>query len=205
MSTTSSVNLSDTFTETDWLECQRLAQYSVSKLRARFRLTTEEVEDLVSEGVIAAIAALRTWIPDKGSKSTWLLRRVNGEIMDQVKRLRYAGLTGDLKGVCIVNASGLMSEDSTDDDNDYQSGNPLVSWESILGTTEDTLDSNQEALAIAIAVERLPTEDRRLIEEFYGLSGVTATKSLKALGAARGVSWQAVQQRINRILSALSN
>lgn len=201
MSTANNVQLKNTFTETDWLECQRLAQFSVSKLRARFKLTPEEVEDLSSEGTMAAIAALRSWKSDKGAKSTWLLRRVNGEIIDQIKKLRYAGLTGELKGVSIFSASGLMAEE---DENETGNTGESLNWEELLGSTED-YESNEKALSIAMAVEQLPTADRRLIEEYYGLSGIGGTKSLRAIGAALGVSGEAVRLRINRILSNLSN
>lgn len=201
MSTANNVQLKNTFTETDWLECQRLAQFSVSKLRARFKLTPEEVDDLSSEGTVAAIAALRSWKPEKGAKSTWLLRRVNGEIIDQIKKLRYAGLTGELKGVSIFSASGLMAEE---DENETGNTGDSLNWEELLGSTED-YESNEKALSIAVAVEQLPTADRRLIEEYYGLSGIGGTKSLRAIGASLGVSGEAVRLRINRILSNLSN
>jgi len=202
MSTTNnSVRLQNTFTETDWLECQRLAQFSVGKLRARFKLSPEEVEDLTSEGTIAAVSALKSWKPDKGTKSTWLLRRVNGEIIDQIKKLRYAGLTGELKGVSVFSASGL-----TADDDESETGNTgeSLNFEVLLGTTED-FESDQQALSIALAVEQLPTADRRLIEEYYGLSGIGGTKSLRAIGASLGISGEAVRLRINRILADLSN
>jgi RNA polymerase sigma factor (sigma-70 family) len=196
-----SVHLQSTFTETDWLECQRLAQFSVSKLRARFKLSSEEVEDLTSEGTIAAVSALKSWKPDKGTKSTWLLRRVNGEIIDQIKKLRYAGLTGELKGVSVFSASGLTAQD---DENENGNTGESLNFETLLGSNDD-FETNQQALSIALAVEQLSTADRRLIEEYYGLSGIGATKSLRAIGASMGISGEAVRLRINRILTDLSN
>lgn len=190
-------------TELEWRECARLAQFAVTKLRAKLHLSPEEVEDLASEGTIAAVGALRTWQPEKGKKSTWLLRRVNGEILDTLKKLRYAGLTGVLKeGVSVVTASFLASDD--EDSEEGATSAPALEWETVLGTTED-FDSNAEALAIAIAVEQLPKGDRELIEGYYGLSGIGQTRSLRQLGREYGLSGEGVRLRINRILSDLSN
>lgn len=190
-------------TELEWRECARLAQFAVTKLRAKLHLSPEEVEDLASEGTIAAVGALRTWQPEKGKKSTWLLRRVNGEILDTLKKLRYAGLTGVLKeGVSVVTASFLANDDE-DSGEEGTTGAPALEWEAILGTTED-YDSNAEALAIAIAVEQLPKADRELVEGYYGLSGIGPTRSLRQLGQAHKLSGEAVRLRLNRILTDLA-
>lgn len=190
------------FTETEWRECARLSQFAVSKLRAKFHIRTEDAEDLVQEGTIAAIGALKTWDSAKGKKSTWLLRRVNGEILDGLKKLTYAGLTGEIKTPITIVAATDGAIEEEDSENGF-SGAPAVPWEAILGTTEDQ-DSNAEALAIALAVERLPKADRHLIESYYGVSGIGATKSLRQLGREYSLSGEAVRLRINRILSDLA-
>jgi RNA polymerase sigma factor (sigma-70 family) len=70
-----------------WEQALPLVKFTITRLIRSGRLDSSfSSDDLLQEGNLAAGAAVRSWHPDKGAFSTWVMRRVHGAIQDHIRR-----------------------------------------------------------------------------------------------------------------------
>jgi RNA polymerase sigma factor (sigma-70 family) len=135
-----------------WSQALPLVKHTVSKLIASGRLTSEQAtDDLLQEGNLAAGRAVRTWDPDKGAFSTWIVRAAHGAILDHIQRTS-SGMVGGRRSP--GHTTQLFEE----------------SLEGSLREPEEEILRAQNAQMIRRAVETLKIpEDRELLKLVYGL------------------------------------
>ncbi len=153
----------------------KLVNFAIGKVSKKWGLTPDEVEDMSQDAWVAALTADRTYKPDKGKWSTWLLRRIQGQLIDSIARLRNAGVavahdtrevvyTDDIATKEEPTEAEFVWDEGSDDhmnDEDQQQISP-----------ERSLD---ELVDISIALERLeqclPERSLKILRRYYGLDG----------------------------------
>lgn len=137
-----------------WEQALPLVKSTISRLIRQRRLTADQATgDLLQEGTLAAGRAVRTWQPDKGAFSTWVVNNAQGALMDHLRRVSN-GLVGgrDASGV-----AGLYDEERGEDHGTFE---PAVT----------RLERDQDAAVVRIAIEGLKSaQDQELVRRYYGI------------------------------------
>lgn len=172
----------------------RIVSTALRRHCRRFRCSPDDRLDLAQDAYIASLTAHSSFNPSAGaSHNTWVTRRVQGQLLDSTRKLRGRGMTHlppDLHHTApIVDAS---SDDST-----------APAWESEIAADQDdagdslALAESQDAVAL-LAREMRPNEFH-LLALHYGLAG-HEPHSLREIAEGMGVAYQAVHQRLQRLL-----
>ena len=170
----------------------RIVHMALSRHCRRHRCSPEDRADLSQDAYIAAYGAHSTYDPAAGaSHSTWVTRRVQGQLLDSARKMRSRGMTHlspDMHHVAPT-AEPAQSAGS----------------EPYAEVADDTLP-DQDALAradeVAAAIrhlkQRLKPEQFNLLAMHYGLDG--EAMSLREIAPKLGIAHQAVHQRLERVL-----
>lgn len=163
----------------------RIVNYAVGRMYRYWGLSEAEVDDLRQEGYIAAIEADKTYDPRRAAWSTWILRRVQGQLKTSIGRLRNCGMTGNTPAV-VYTAELDEPEASVDIPGIWDNDEPLAPEQlTFTGQAPDDaadIDSTMEALAGCLS-ER----SRQVLTRYYGLDGAR-TGSVADLGHSLGFS-----------------
>lgn len=159
----------------------------VGMLARRRRGDATDVQDLMQEGVLGLMEALRRFDPDRGTRFStyavfWVrhaLRR--GQLRDEQTVRIPEGARARGKGLSRV-------EDVP----------PLAS----APTLDAQLDDSRNLTELPSALEQLPRRERWIIRQRFGLEG-TPPRTLAQLGEELGVSRQRVRQLERRALARI--
>ena len=165
----------------------RLVVYIAKK----FENTKIGVEDLVSIGTIGLMKAINTFNPQKNIKlATYASRCIENEILMYLRK-----------------TAGARCEISLDEPlNVDWDGNELL-LSDILGTDGDEVDkeieAEEERKLIFSAVEKLPSRDKRIICERFGLYASGKEKTQKEVADLLGISQSYISRLEKRIIEDL--
>lgn len=160
----------------------------------RFRCTPSERDDLTQDGYLAASAAASTYDASKGaSYSTWIIRRVQGQLLDSTRKLRSHGFTHVPPGLRVhcTSLTGFPASQESDDET-------IDSFEvaDCLTPSPDVTAEYQQAITILNL--SLSADDLRLLSQYFGFDG--QAQSLRQIAAAVGVSHVEIHRRLERTL-----
>lgn len=156
----------------------------------KFENTGVNVEDLISIGTIGLIKAINTFKPDKNIKlATYASRCIENEILMYLRKNQ-----------------NMKSEISIDEPlNVDWDGNELL-LSDILGTDEDVTYHNIEREVdiklLSIAMEKLSSRERKIMEMRFGLSGFRE-KTQKEVADIMGISQSYISRLEKRIIKRL--
>lgn len=131
----------------------------VAHIAKKYKDTTEETyDDLISIGTIGLIKAIHTFDINRAKFSTYASRCIHNEIL--------MCLRSKQKDSVLVSLEQPIGCD--------KEGNELT-WENCLGTDSEAVyeevQHNQEVARLKAAVSKLPSKERRVIIQRYGLDG----------------------------------
>lgn len=132
----------------------------VAHIAKKYKDTTEEsYDDLISIGTIGLIKAINTFDVERAKFSTYASRCIHNEIL--------MCLRSKQKDSVLVSIEQPIGSD--------KEGNE-VTWENYLGTDPevvyDEVEAYQERERLRLAVEKLPSKERTVIIQRYGLNGL---------------------------------
>jgi RNA polymerase sigma factor (sigma-70 family) len=179
-----------------------MVDHYAAALGLAYGLQPSDIDDLRQEGQLAALEALAGWDEAKGTLSTYLIPRVSGAMMSWLAKEGKRGLTGVGK---------FTLESFVNIDGDYH-GREDANYESDMGprgpcehmATEEVIDylpsedTQEEALINQVLeiVDRMPTQHRALLAEYYGLNGHKPL-TLRELAAKRRVTLAVMRRRVD--------
>lgn len=131
----------------------------VAHIAKKYKDTTEEsYDDLISIGTIGLIKAINTFNVERAKFSTYASRCIHNEILMCLRSRQ--------KDSVLVSIEQPIGSD--------KEGNE-VTWENYLGTEPDVVYDQVEAFQdrerLQLAVAKLPTRERTVIIQRYGLNG----------------------------------
>lgn len=173
-------------------ELPRLIASAIRRHCRRYRCLPDDRADLAQDAYIAACAANSSYDPAAGaSHSTWITRRVQGQLLDSTRKMRSRGMTHLPLDSHFV---APIVDVAPDED-----GSPA--WE-----VADDGAGPEELLAIAevrgqigLLRKSMAPSEFALLALHYGLDG-NERHSLRELAEQNGIAHQAVHQRLERLL-----
>lgn len=176
----------------------RLVDYAVGRLSRRYRLQEADIQDLRQDGYIAGLDAFSRFKAGSGAFSSWILRRVHGELSDRLKRLRSGGLTGRGSGDFIGIDHAASLEDGEANDMPGGTGPDVIS---LLDTIPDERSISPEQGAamsemLMLAHEKLSAQDYAILLAYHGVGRPPQT--IRQLAATFGMSSTRVHFRLTR-------
>ena len=128
-------------------------------LAKKYDNTIYDLEDLVSIGTIGLIKGVKTYKLDKNIKlATYASRCIDNEILMFLRKNKKR-----------------MSEVSLEDSINFDSEGNELKLEDVYGTEEDMLEkliqNKDDKKLLEVEISKLPTRDKNIIEERYGLFG----------------------------------
>lgn len=182
-----------------WQELRRIVDYAVRRYTKRAFISPSEAEDMRQDGYIAACKAVQSFDPTKGKLSTWVMKRVNGELIDSLAKLRSSGITGADKPERISFDAALGTDDGEESDIPGASApESLALADILLDPSQDSASSGTSYKTANDVLECMDSTDRTLIREYYGLDGTPHT--YEQLGAQYGLAPKSVRYRLLRAL-----
>jgi RNA polymerase sigma factor (sigma-70 family) len=160
---------------------------AVRRHSRRCHCSPEERDDLFQDGCLAALRASSSYRQDGGaSYRTWISRRVQGELVDSLKRQRSHGFTHlppSVRVSQIVHPMHGTGEDSILDDHTECSSPEAVT---------------EQAQALARLNAELPERHLQLLADHFGFNG--PPMSTREIAIPLGISHVAVVGRIDRAI-----
>lgn len=159
-----------------WEQALPLVKFAVNRFAMRGVDRALCSDDMIQDGNIAAGKAVRSWNPDKGEFSTWILARVEGAIRNHLQRT-LSGMVG-----------GRDSEGRTGffEDERFADVEELVS----------SLEQEDEATRLGDALAQLTAGDQKILALRYGVGG---EKTLQVQEIAIHLGWS--QSSVKRVLA----
>lgn len=161
-----------------------IVNYAIGKMRRGWNLTETEVEDLQQDGYMAAIRANQSYDPRRAAWSTWIMKRVNGQLRTSIERLRNLGISG-ASGAAkaqIQDTQAPQELDRDDEDPGADSPDELIASDTATDESADT--SSQIDTLLGCIGER----SRRVLCLYYGLDGSSPSLSTMQLAERLGFS-----------------
>jgi RNA polymerase sigma factor (sigma-70 family) len=187
-----------------------IVNYAIGKLRRSWNITDLERDDLQQDGYIAAIAANKTYDPRLSAWSTWILKRVNGQLKTSLARLRSCGITGSRLRTLQMNeirqpridsiSSSYMTWDRDDEESDHEF--EIADESQVTDEAADTT-SIMEALGNCVS-ER----SRQVLTLYYGLDGspsLTTVQLAERLGFSKKHAFALLQRAQNEARACLAH
>jgi RNA polymerase sigma factor (sigma-70 family) len=158
------------------------------------RLAKSEAEDLLQDGYVAAIGADKSYNPSKAAWSTWVLKRVNGQLRTSIERLRSFGIVGTNteypKRLLDVTVPSF-DRDSEDEEVDG-------SVEDIMSTELATDDAADISSNVTTLLGCIGERSKTILCLYYGLSGespsLSTTQLAEKLGYSRKHAFELLQR-----------
>lgn len=172
----------------------RLVNGAIRRHCQRYNCSPSEREDLAQDGMIAALAASCSYDPSQAaSYSTWITRRVQGQLIDSTRKLRSHGITNlpaKLTSAPIVShvPNGNNGPEALLDSADCE--------DCLSPKPEDVADLER---GLQLLDSCLPPGDIELIRLRYGFDGEVPLTEPE-LAARYDCSQQAINQRLSRVL-----
>lgn len=172
-----------------------LVKYAVGKIVRQWSLTAEEIEDLRQDGFIAALDADRTYDPRLAAWSTWVMRRVIGQLKTSIRRLRGSGLTGvdPTKPPYPLISDSSVTEFNSDD----EEKEPDLQAESLGVSVEDAAEITGMMQTLQGCLDE---QTRTILSLYYGLDGertLTVSQLAEELGFSRKHTFTLLQKAQN--------
>jgi RNA polymerase sigma factor (sigma-70 family) len=166
-----------------WKEAIPLVKHAIKKLR-RKGLSQQDRDDLFQEGNLAAGDAVRSWNPDAGAFSTWVIFRVNGALRNHLARVAH-GILGTRETHVPTAAFAL---------DHFASSNKQYAA---------VLEEEQVAQAVRDAVGKLPEIEAMVVRARYGID--CEPSPADEVAAVHGVPARRQLRIITRALKKLSD
>lgn len=178
----------------------KLVDFAVGRLARRYGLQEADIQDLRQAGYIAGLSAYTRYKPSSGALSTWILRRVNGELIDQLKGLRNGGLTGHGSHEALISPSdtayGLDDAEVSD-----VPGTAAPDVVSLLDSIPDERSISPELGAsmgeiLGLAQDKLNPTDYAILLAYHGVG--QKPKTIRELASTYGISATRIHYRLTR-------
>lgn len=176
----------------------KLVDFAVGRMARRYGLQEADIQDLRQDGYIAGLRAYTRYKPSSGALSTWILRRVNGELIDQLKGLRNGGLTGHGSKDLIGIDSAVSTDDGEASDIPGTAAPDVVS---LLDSIPDERSISPELGAsmgeiLGLAQDQLNPTDYAILLAYHGVGQTPQT--IRQLATAYGISATRIHYRLTR-------
>lgn len=179
-----------------------IVNYAVGKMRRHWNISNSEADDLRQDGYLAAIRADKTYDPSKAAWSTWVLKRVNGELKDSIARLRNLGITSSntYHVKQLLDVTNPMDRDGDDEELD-NSIEELVAADT---ATDEAADTSSMMTTLSRCVS---PKSKHILSLYYGLEdgsrSLSATQLADRLGYSRKHAFSLLQQAQQEARSCL--
>jgi RNA polymerase sigma factor (sigma-70 family) len=160
----------------------RLAPYCVRRFLGRYRVPPAlglEMDDLVSESLVALCRAAEKWEPERGTFATYAGAAIHNWLL-KVCRLNRGSLVDRVEFVSLYTPVGESGDDSLGDV--LPDSGPLL---------DDQVCQSELRASLREAIAELPDRDRGIIQDLLG--GSTVAGIARSYGCSR--------QRIDQIQS----
>lgn len=154
-----------------WLHVTPLVVNVAKRLQRAEQTPSAELLDLIQEGSIAAGQAVKSWDPDKGALSTWVVARARGAMLDYARspKARSGGVVGtqeELRAATIP--AGRNAEIESEEE-------------------------SEDAEIVRAAMRSLSPRSRQLVRDYW-YTGLT----LKEIAERDGVSTTTIHKLLKR-------
>lgn len=143
--------------------------------RAAASVGLADNRDAVQEGYLAGVLAYRTYQPDKGTLSGWIMRRATGAMLDYVNKEATHGMGGKN---ATVEVDSLDREDGEEDDSGIQ--DTLVDSLTYAPAGLQEPDLGAELLTVPEILWRLSPSYAAVLRAYYGIGRTPLTVSQMA-------------------------
>lgn len=194
-------------------EAEAVVQYKpfVLKTAKRFAASGVPYEDLIQEGLMAVVLALRTWREDGGANFlTWIRRPVYYAMLRLARAQKRAGgsLRGGSSGDSRVKSGvRLVSLDSEGQDGkgnrSFSSSEEHVSLHEAVGTFEEPADPFARSL-LPDMVSGLSVRERQVIRLRFE-RGLSHEEAGKRMGVSRELARQIEKKAMSRLKDLMAN
>ena len=170
-----------------WVAALPLVKLTITRLISSGRITTDQAtDDLLQEGNLAAGRAIRSWDPDKGAFSTWVMRAAHGAMLDHLRRAS-SGMVG---GRAARGGTSTLIEEAIEDDGTFEEA-------------PEALQRMQESMQLRVSIASLKSvQDRELIKRYYGLG--CEAEQLKDIASKWGFPLRTIERMLTGALKKLA-
>jgi RNA polymerase sigma factor (sigma-70 family) len=180
-----------------------IVNYALGKMRKPWNISESEAEDLLQDGYLAAIGADKSYNPRKAAWSTWVLKRVNGQLRTSIERLRSFGIVGTNtdypKRLLDVT---VPAYDRDSEDEEVQS-----SVDDVMSTELATDDAADISSNVATLLSCVSERSKNILSLYYGLDdespSLSTTQLAKQLGYSRKHAFELLQRAQQEARSCL--
>lgn len=161
-----------------------IVNYAIGKVRKHWNITEIELQDLQQDGYLAAIQADRSYDPRRAAWSTWVLRRVNGQLRTSIARLRNLGIAGTFSSDHKPIDISIFQATERDRDDEE----PDSSLDEFMSTDLATDESADISSIVATALRCVSERSKQVLCLYYGLQDDRPSLSAAGLAKALGYS-----------------
>lgn len=162
-----------------------IVNYAIGKMRKPWNINESELTDLQQDGYIAAIRADSSYDPRRAAWSTWVLKRVNGQLRTSIERLRNFGITGTNSGHTkpLLNIAIATPQERDRDDEDIDS-----SVDELMSTEPPTDEAADVSSMVTTLLGCVDERSKHILSLYYGLDDGSPSLSTSQLARVLGYS-----------------